>query len=969
MNKILPQYRVFFSWQSDKQEKSDFIGRALKDAVVRLKNVGIDVKIEMGGGNMGFISIEQAVRQKIRMCDIFVGDVTPVGIYSTSKGRKYVPNSNVMFELGIATETMCPENVFAVALTGKDFKFESLPFDVNHYSFVSMDENIENATKQLTKRLTEGIRVAAERSRRTHDGYFATWTLQKNIDSKKYLPDTYLENIETLEKVRYFAEPSKYYNKVWEFLNRCDFTMFNRGKLYEGEENTFKLKISKYDLREKAPDLETISQTSQKMLGYLYKKDEELARMGNAGWTVSHKLRYAKEVLPFVSAKYLIVLSDAGVGKTNFVCNLVQNLFRGDGIPYVYVNAYELSADYVAQSIAFEYNYIGSGSLNEVFCQANKYCEQHRQYMILVIDGLNEHHDYKVFVQNLAKVLRAMSNYPYVKAILTCRYDFYHRNMTILPTTLGEKMQTIELNRHGHAIKLENHELSKVVERYFHHFEIKGELHDEVKNEFRSNMLLLRLFCEAYRGKNVTQERFLRYDDVFERYYNLQCQDIQNLIKPIATDDIEDDLANQFFDSIVLWMIENKIYRNLSYNKILDRIKDNKKKFFPLFINSNLLVKKDLIDAMEESGEMINFTYEEVRDFLIARYLVAHITSWDNISEVIDDLTENTNNCAEGVRRFLYLLSKNTKNEDTLRLIKTKEWYRDTVKHYIWYVQDDNISPEDYSSVILSLNLEEDAWFLIRLINTRWNIMVYTQFNICIALDYLDSLDSDVRKTFIQQQIPSADEQNWNVRRGWRNNRKNYILSLGDVLANQVKDGNNENIKVLLRWLNVFVNLEQSLGIDSYATQLLKKYTHGDLTNGQKSIRKFNPKKCHLYAYDTYKYLMVCNKDLTLDTFLQKVGAISGYAKNMFTEIYNAIFVESYNVQELFDSYYIQEYQTKENFLLRYYSLPLSLASEWGHLLGKDKKIICFDSLSYGLPQMDDFVLEELFNRFDEIFQ
>lgn len=969
-NRVLPQYRVFFSWQSDKKQKSDFIKSALDGAVKQLKKANFDVHIELGGGGQGFINIEQAIRQKIRMCDIFVGDVTPVGSYCPAKSvKKSFPNSNVMFELGIATETMCPENVFAIALKGDDFDFNTLPFDVNHYSFVTIDENKKNAINTLSKKLLKGILSSIEKSRRRYEGYFATWSLQKNIDSKKYLPDTYLENIEYLEKVRCFAEPSKYYDKIWEYLNRCDFSLFNQGKIYQGKKAAFKLSLAAYDLRKSAVDLETINSYSRRLLNYVQKKDEELNHMGNAGWSVSHKLRYAKETLPYISAKYLIVLSDAGAGKTNFVCNIVQNLFQGDGIPYIYVNAYELSADYVAQSLAFEHNYIGSGSLDEVFCRVSRYCEQHRQYMLVVIDGLNEHQNYKIFVQNLTKVLRAMANYPYLKAILTCRYDFYQKNMTIIPTTLDDKLLTIELNRRGHLNELDNYSLSRVIERYFRHFDITGELHEDVKKEFKDNMLLLRLFCEAYRGKDVTIERFLRYDDVFERYYLLQCHDIQDLIKPVATDDIEDDLSEYFFDVIILWIIDNKVYRNIPYNKILDVIPDNKKKFFPQFVNSNLLVKRDLIEDPVDSGEKINFTYEEVRDYLIARYLVRHFTSHDNISNVMDELTENTNNCAEGVKRFLFLISMNTGNEESLQMIKTKDWYIDTFKSFIWYVRDENIQVKEYSNILETLSIDRDAWFWIRLINTRWNIKVYPQFNILIALMYLESLTPEARKKMIQEWLPSPEEQERKVRHLWSNNRKDYISSLEKVLAIQTNEGNQENVQVLLRLLNIFIKLEESMGVESYAIKLSRKYSQGNLAFYSNPTKKFDPKTCHLFAYGAYKYLLVHNKDLSLDIFLQRVGARAGYAKDMFTDIYNAIFIEGDDVRELFNTYYVQEYQSIENFLLKYYSLPLSLAAEWATLLDSGKEIVCFDSLSYGLPQIDDFILGEMFDRFDKVFQ
>ena len=58
------------------------------------------------------------------------------------------------------------------------------------------------------------------------------------------------------------------------------------------------------------------------------------------------------------------------------------------------------------------------------------------------------------------------------------------------------------------------------------------------------------------------------------------------------------------------------------------------------------------------------------------------------------------------------------------------------------------------------------------------------------------------------------------------------------------------------------------------------------------------------YGYDSYKFLMVVNKNLTLDLFLQRAGAERGYAKAMFTNMYNSIFAECHYVENEYEQYY-----------------------------------------------------------------
>ena len=135
---MIPQYRIFYSWQSDYNASKMLINDALDAVQKKLKKEGIYVEIEQGGGGCGFISIEDSVRIKINRCDIFVGDVTPVG--NVAMKGKLLPNANVMYEMGIATECMHADRILAVAMKG-DWKEENMPFDFNHYNMIKFDES------------------------------------------------------------------------------------------------------------------------------------------------------------------------------------------------------------------------------------------------------------------------------------------------------------------------------------------------------------------------------------------------------------------------------------------------------------------------------------------------------------------------------------------------------------------------------------------------------------------------------------------------------------------------------------------------------------------------------------------------------------------------------------------------------------------------------------------------------------
>ena len=103
----MERYRLFYSWQNDRKETKSVIMSALKNVKDRLAKEGIDLFLDQDTRErIGKRNIDAEVLEKIRKCDIFVADLTPVITYIPPKEQhdlpKHMPNSNVMYEYGYA---------------------------------------------------------------------------------------------------------------------------------------------------------------------------------------------------------------------------------------------------------------------------------------------------------------------------------------------------------------------------------------------------------------------------------------------------------------------------------------------------------------------------------------------------------------------------------------------------------------------------------------------------------------------------------------------------------------------------------------------------------------------------------------------------------------------------------------------------------------------------------------------------
>ncbi len=139
--------KIFYSWQSDTPNRigRSFIREALDDAIEELKEK-LDVdeakRIEVDQDTQGVLgspSIAETILRKIQHANVFVADVTLVGLVDvenmgdtdTQDAQKKLINSNVAIEYGFAMG--CHGDEVLLPVMNNHFgSFKELPFDLNH---------------------------------------------------------------------------------------------------------------------------------------------------------------------------------------------------------------------------------------------------------------------------------------------------------------------------------------------------------------------------------------------------------------------------------------------------------------------------------------------------------------------------------------------------------------------------------------------------------------------------------------------------------------------------------------------------------------------------------------------------------------------------------------------------------------------------------------------------------------------
>lgn len=158
-------FRVFYSWQSDTRStfNRNFIESCLESAVKRVNDNHSDSPLlcvdKDTRGVPGSPDIINTILQKIDNSICFVADITPVGII----GEKYIPNPNVMFELGYALSALGFERVILICNTAQ-CEIKDLPFDLGlkrvmtyRYSETTDVAERDECKKKLKETLVDAI--------------------------------------------------------------------------------------------------------------------------------------------------------------------------------------------------------------------------------------------------------------------------------------------------------------------------------------------------------------------------------------------------------------------------------------------------------------------------------------------------------------------------------------------------------------------------------------------------------------------------------------------------------------------------------------------------------------------------------------------------------------------------------------------------------------------------------------------
>jgi len=567
---------------------------------------------------------------------------------------------------------------------------------------------------------------------------------QLDLEKKaaKYIPDIFVESQRTKGLARNFTHPVLFCRRTFDSIGRLNIVGCNRlldkmglpplqsietrgynEKETLNESTSASLALSKEltDLRNSLGVYENLKYIDPPPFplkkGRRHVYEESIYSLQQMGWGLRFRLNEILEELSVINARVFILTGKAGQGKTNFICDLVENFLWKHEIPCAYITARRLSAIQLGdlgeaiQRLIFEGR---TASFKEAAGLLATHAQRLNKPFVLIIDGLNEHHRLSEFANQLKQFIETFVEFPFLKLFLTCRSEFFQERFGEL--TKGHLLTyTFLLEAFEHQINHDKERYEALLDGYFKFFKVNTKLISrQVFESLKKDMLLLRFFCEAYGARDkeagYRQPRIANIyrEQIFQLYLKRKLGTADFFLKRISG--IADPLVPKanlvaVLEICIKHMLESWQFSDVPGSKIPPNLGDA---LFAL-LDEELILRRDTApqsSIFSNTSENINFTFDELRDFLIAQYLLHRVYKEDQSAFLHYISVKDPKNtpAIEGIKRFLFYASRHHVNEEFWKLYKEQSWYADVYDEEIFNIEANYLRSDDKDVIVKALH-------------------------------------------------------------------------------------------------------------------------------------------------------------------------------------------------------------------------------------------------------------------------
>ena len=307
--------------------------------------------------------------------------------------------------------------------------------------------------------------------------------------------------------------------------------------------------------------------------------------------------------------KCVVFVDKAGSGKTNISCHTAETLIRKHPV-ILLTGQIELSNEYhiefhVQNLLEFQLGGVFSDWMNRI----NDSLRKNHKWLFIIVDGINENSNRPLLTRLLNSFLSKIEH-KRIKFILTCRDLMWEPFRETLAPYLFRDIIPID--------NYSKQEWRKAVKLYFNNFHIICDLGPQAEDALK-NPLLLRFFCEAYKGKQLGQVADIKLLSIFDLYIRSISASIYERLQLSKSDVILKfllDLSEEIWNKKSM-IIDGKKVEELS------RIKHSNASLFSYLLTENVVLEEEA--HQYSTRRTVRFLYDEFMEYILGRHLFEKI--------------------------------------------------------------------------------------------------------------------------------------------------------------------------------------------------------------------------------------------------------------------------------------------------------------------------------------------------------
>jgi HEAT repeat protein len=377
-----------------------------------------------------------------------------------------------------------------------------------------------------------------------------------------------------------------------------------------------------------------------------------------------------------------VLVAPAGSGKTNLLCDLARtrvnaqpvlllmggNIYLAGDIGLVGVIQTELEA--ASPDVVFR-------SSSDALHTLHRLAEDMGGNALILLDAINEYERPARMRKAIADLLRKTRG-KRIKLAITCR-DYYwglFKDDFWLESTVNRQQTEACLDEDSDPerdfSRFAKDEYEQALVLYLKYYEITGRPVGDAADQCR-HPLLLRFFCEAYRGQDIGFDEVadIRLKELFDRYWDRKLDSIAGRMRQQGAERLHAGLTvevGNYLLDVAAYMLHNATraipLQEMSLATSREEQYDDPRSIYGRIRDEYIILEEKVRSTGQRRVRQVVFVYEEFMEYTMARSLIC---DWNqaglNEASILIKIEELTSKCESfaqivGVMVYLALMLK-----------------------------------------------------------------------------------------------------------------------------------------------------------------------------------------------------------------------------------------------------------------------------------------------------------------------